>query len=210
MPVPEIIDPVFVKTSPIRSLQWLNTSVLGLFSRKRGSINSGTELAAGWNCLGRMGVWKCFIFFSCFFGTRAENNSFSPAFIFEFGIETVGRAEAPNTDFLYYEIGSSFFTSKTSSLANAYGRQWLQTFLNYEHFIILWVHKHHTTPNPHFGEDDVTWRFKGTQDWEFFWLRFLNLYYFFISYVKILRFYQKIFLIRPFLGEIRFFRLVWD
>jgi hypothetical protein len=51
---------------------------------------------------------------------------------------------------------------------------------------------------------------KGTQDWDFFWLRFWNLYYFFIIYVKILRFYQKIFLIRPLLGEIRFFRLVWD
>ena len=51
---------------------------------------------------------------------------------------------------------------------------------------------------------------KGTQDWDFFWLRFWNLYYFFISYVKILRFYKKHFLIRPLLGEIRFFRLVWD
>jgi hypothetical protein len=52
-------------------------------------------------------------------------------------------------------------------------------------------------------------QFKGIQDWDFFWLRFWNLYYFFISYVKILRFYKKIF-IRPLLGEIRFFRLVWD
>ncbi len=52
--------------------------------------------------------------------------------------------------------------------------------------------------------------FKGTQDWDFFWLRFWNLYYFFISYVKILRFYKKKFLIRPLLGQIRFFRLVWD
>ncbi len=51
---------------------------------------------------------------------------------------------------------------------------------------------------------------KGTQDWEFFWLRFWNLYHFFISYVKILRFYKKNFLIRPFLGEIRFFRVVRD
>ncbi len=34
---------------------------------------------------------------------------------------------------------------------------------------------------------------KGTQDWDFFWLRFWNLCYFFISYVKILRFYIKIF-----------------
>ncbi len=51
---------------------------------------------------------------------------------------------------------------------------------------------------------------KGTQDWDFFWLRFWNLYYFFISYVKILRFYKKNFLIRPLLGVIRFFRLVWD
>ncbi len=42
--------------------------------------------------------------------------------------EAVGRAEAPNTDFFHYEIGSSFFTFKTSSLANDYGRnQWLQT-----------------------------------------------------------------------------------
>ncbi len=49
---------------------------------------------------------------------------------------------------------------------------------------------------------------KGTQDWDFFWLRFWNLYYFFISYVKILRFYQKKFLIRPLLGEIQFFCLV--
>jgi hypothetical protein len=32
---------------------------------------------------------------------------------------------------------------------------------------------------------------KGTKDWEFFWLRFWNLYYFFVSYVKILRFYPK-------------------
>jgi hypothetical protein len=52
--------------------------------------------------------------------------------------------------------------------------------------------------------------FKGTQDWDFFRLRFWNWYYFLISYVKILRFYQKFFLIRPLLGEIRFFRLVWD
>jgi hypothetical protein len=53
-------------------------------------------------------------------------------------------------------------------------------------------------------------KLKGTQDWDFFWLRFWNLYYFFISYVKISRFYHKKFLIRPLLGEIRFFRLVWD
>jgi hypothetical protein len=33
--------------------------------------------------------------------------------------------------------------------------------------------------------------FKGTKDWDFFWLRFWNLYYFFVSYVKILRFYKK-------------------
>ncbi len=51
---------------------------------------------------------------------------------------------------------------------------------------------------------------KGTQDWEFFWLRYLNLWYFFFSYVKILRFSKKNFLIGPLLGEIRFFRLVWD
>ncbi len=47
--------------------------------------------------------------------------------------------------------------------------------------------------------------FKGTQDWEFFWLRFWNLRYFFVSYVKILRFYKKNCLIGPLLGEVRFF-----
>ncbi len=45
---------------------------------------------------------------------------------------------------------------------------------------------------------------KGTQDWEFFLLRFWNLHYFFVSYVKILRFYKKKFLIGSLLGEVRF------
>ncbi len=49
---------------------------------------------------------------------------------------------------------------------------------------------------------------KGTQEWEFFWLRFWNLRYFFVSYVQILRFYKKKLLIGPLLGEIRFFRVV--
>ncbi len=49
---------------------------------------------------------------------------------------------------------------------------------------------------------------KGTQDWEFFWLRFWNLCYFFVRYVKILRFYKKIILTGPLLGEVRFFRVV--
>jgi hypothetical protein len=51
-------------------------------------------------------------------------------------------------------------------------------------------------------------RLKGTQDWEFFWLRFWNLRYFFVSYVKILKFYKKNFWIGPLLGEVRFFRVV--
>ncbi len=50
--------------------------------------------------------------------------------------------------------------------------------------------------------------FKGTQDWEFFWLRFWNLHYFFVSCGKILIFYTKNFLIGPLLGEVRFFRVV--
>ncbi len=49
---------------------------------------------------------------------------------------------------------------------------------------------------------------KGTQDWEFFWLRFWNLRFFFVNYLKILRFYQQIFLIGPLLEEVRFFRVV--
>ena len=46
--------------------------------------------------------------------------------------------------------------------------------------------------------------FKSTQEWEFFWLRFWILYYFIVSYVKILRFCK----ILPVLEEVRFFRVV--
>ncbi len=49
---------------------------------------------------------------------------------------------------------------------------------------------------------------KGTQNWDFFWLRFWNLYYFFVSYVKISRFNQKNFFIGQFWGEVRFFHVV--
>jgi hypothetical protein len=35
--------------------------------------------------------------------------------------------------------------------------------------------------------------FKGTQEWEIFWVRFWILYYFIVSYVKILRFCKKTF-----------------
>ncbi len=50
--------------------------------------------------------------------------------------------------------------------------------------------------------------FKGTQEWEIFWLRFWILYYFIVSYVKILRFIKKNFLIGPVLEEVRFFLVV--
>ncbi len=46
--------------------------------------------------------------------------------------------------------------------------------------------------------------FKGTQDWEFFWLRFWNLHYFFVSYVKILRFYKKKFWLAHYWGRYDF------
>ncbi len=49
---------------------------------------------------------------------------------------------------------------------------------------------------------------KGTQEWEFFWLRFWILYYFIVSYVKLLRFSKKNFLTGPVLEEVRFFRVV--
>jgi hypothetical protein len=51
---------------------------------------------------------------------------------------------------------------------------------------------------------------KGTQDWEFFWLRFWILCYFIVSYDQILRFCKKQFLIRALLGEIQLFRVVWN
>jgi hypothetical protein len=50
--------------------------------------------------------------------------------------------------------------------------------------------------------------FKGTQDWEFFWLRFWILSYFIVSYAWIKRFWWNNFLIGPLLGELRLFRAV--
>jgi hypothetical protein len=44
MPVPEFIDPVFVKTSPIRSFLVMENERFGLVFAKTGSINSGTGL----------------------------------------------------------------------------------------------------------------------------------------------------------------------
>ncbi len=58
------------------------------------------------------------------------------------------------------------------------------------------------------GGKTVNIVFKGTQEWEFFWLRFWILYSFIVSYVKILRFCKKNFLIGPVLEEVRFFRVV--
>jgi hypothetical protein len=42
MPVPEIIDPVFAKTSPKRSFCMTENERFGLVFAKTGSINSGT------------------------------------------------------------------------------------------------------------------------------------------------------------------------
>ncbi len=46
---------------------------------------------------------------------------------------------------------------------------------------------------------------KGTQDWEFCWLQFWNLHYFFVSYVKILRFYKKIVWLGHYWGRYDFY-----
>ncbi len=65
----------------------------------------------------------------------------------------------------------------------------------------------------------VSLPFKGTQDWDFFWLWFWNLYYFFISYVKI--YLQTKFFDQAIIGEDTIFplslrlsgiefSLVWD
>ncbi len=43
-PVPEIIDPVFTKTSPKRSFCMTENERFGLVFTKKGSINSGTAL----------------------------------------------------------------------------------------------------------------------------------------------------------------------
>ncbi len=53
------------------------------------------------------------------------------------------------------------------------------------------------------SEKRIWWNqlLKGTQDWELFWLRFWNLRYFFVSYVKILRFYKKVFWLGHYWGR---------
>jgi hypothetical protein len=54
--VPEIIDPVFAKTSPKRSFCMTENERFGLVFVKTGSINSGT----GWPVLEQEGDWKLF------------------------------------------------------------------------------------------------------------------------------------------------------
>jgi hypothetical protein len=44
--VPEIIDPVFTKTSPKRSFCITENERFGLVFTKTGSVNSGTEVVA--------------------------------------------------------------------------------------------------------------------------------------------------------------------
>jgi hypothetical protein len=46
-PVPEFIDPVFVKTSPKRSFSMIEKERFGLVLAKSGSINAGTAV---WTC----------------------------------------------------------------------------------------------------------------------------------------------------------------
>ncbi len=45
-PVPEFVDPVFVKTSPKRSFSMTENKRFGLVFAKTGSINSGSGLGA--------------------------------------------------------------------------------------------------------------------------------------------------------------------
>ena len=56
-PVPEIIHPVFVKTAQNAHFQWMNTSVLALFSRKRGSVEAWPEPSTSFP----LSIWECCI-----------------------------------------------------------------------------------------------------------------------------------------------------
>ncbi len=51
---------------------------------------------------------------------------------------------------------------------------------------------------------------KGTQAWEFFGLRYWNLYFFVVSYAEMLRFRLKKNFVGPLLGEIELFCVYWD
>jgi hypothetical protein len=102
-----------------------------------------------------------------------------------------GGGVAGSSQWVPLYTGARNFGDLTPYLTYANKQRWQRSFI-FRLYILSYLH------------------LKGTQDWDFFCLRFWNLIYFFISYVKILRFYKKFFLIRPLLGEIRFFRLVWD
>ncbi len=52
--------------------------------------------------------------------------------------------------------------------------------------------------------------FKGTQAWEYFALRYWNLYFFVVSYAEMLRFRLKKNFVGLFLGEIGLFCVYWD
>ncbi len=60
------------------------------------------------------------------------------------------------------------------------------------------------------GKNCCHWPFKGTQAWEFFGLRYWNLYFFVVSYAEMLRFRLKKKFVGPLLGEIGLFCVYWD
>ncbi len=83
--------------------------------------------------------------------------------------------------------------ASSSSYALANYTMWEETHKHEQFCSIIYVCMYSTHYNikKYLQITSLTNRFKGTQDWEFFWLRFWNLRYFFVSYVKILRFYKK-------------------
>jgi hypothetical protein len=93
-----------------------------------------------------------------------------------------------------------------------YKGRWPQTDTQLPHIHLAWNFSNTEFFLDHLYEYNFL---KGTQDWDFFWLRFWNLYYFFISYVKILRFCKifiggdTIFPLSLRLSGIKF-SLVWD
>ncbi len=108
-------------------------------------------------------------------------------------------------NFLIYEENLIFFFISARRVANVRVVDWDCHFCFITHLNTLYFFVLPNSNPPHFY---FLVSFKGTQDWEFFWLRYWNLRFFFVSYVKILRFYRKNFLIGSFLGDVRFFRVV--
>ncbi len=98
---------------------------------------------------------------------------------------------------------SSFFLLKIYKLAQQFSLCWLNPGQKFK--CLMWnkfvsVYSKVTTMKL-IGSHSMCYFLKGTQEWEFFWLRFWILYFFIVSYAQILRFCKKFFELGHYWGD---------